>query len=217
MLNKRLINRLTCRFLNLQFFFGKVYACLGVRELLLSLYGMMGYIIGRENGVIGMGDKPKTNAMRLLDAQKIDYELITYDKNDGKIDGVSVANKIGKAPSSVFKTLVARGASGSVYVFLIPVAAELDVKKAARAAGEKKIELVPVKDIQKLTGYIRGGCSPIGMKKQYPTYLDKSAELLDCIIVSAGKIGAQVEMPPASLCGITNGVFKELVRLADNP
>ncbi|CCQ96219.1 conserved hypothetical protein [[Clostridium] ultunense Esp] len=111
--------------------------------------------------------KVKTNAMRILDTHNIEYKIITYDKKDGKIDGVSVAKKIGKEPKKVFKTLVARGSSGELYVFIIPVAEELDLKKAAKAAGEKKIEMIPAKDITKHTGYIRGGCSPIGMKKTY--------------------------------------------------
>jgi Cys-tRNA(Pro)/Cys-tRNA(Cys) deacylase len=143
--------------------------------------------------------KVKTNAMRILDTQKVEYEIHTYDSNDGKIDGVAVAGKIGKDPAQVYKTLVAVGASKNLYVFVIPVEAELDLKKAAREAGEKNVEMLPVKDIQKFTGYIRGGCSPIGMKKNYPTFLDSSAEDQDTIIVSAGKIGFQVELAPSEL------------------
>ncbi|KON86026.1 cysteinyl-tRNA(Pro) deacylase [Sporosarcina globispora] len=138
--------------------------------------------------------KGKTNAMRMLDAQKVDYELITYDNLDGKIDGVSVAAKIGKDPKAVYKTLVVQGQSKQIYVFIIPVAEELDLKKAAKAAGEKKVEMIPVKDIQKLTGYIRGGCSPVGMKRQYPSFIDAKAAELDQIIVSGGKIGMQIEL-----------------------
>ncbi|EWG12251.1 Cys-tRNA(Pro) deacylase [Cytobacillus firmus] len=138
--------------------------------------------------------KGKTNAMRMLDAQKVVYELITYDSHDGKIDGVSVAAKIGKNPEAVYKTLVAQGVSKQIFVFIIPVTEELDLKKAAKAAGEKKVEMIPVKDIQKLTGYIRGGCSPVGMKKQYPTFIDAKAEELDLIIVSGGKVGMQMEL-----------------------
>ncbi|KAF0819145.1 Cys-tRNA(Pro) deacylase YbaK [Bacillus sp. ZZV12-4809] len=138
--------------------------------------------------------KGKTNAMRMLDAQKVFYELITYDSQDGKIDGVSVAEKIGRDAKAVYKTLVAQGVSKQVFVYIIPVTEELELKKAAKAAGEKKVEMIPVKDIQKLTGYIRGGCSPIGMKKQYPSFIDAKAQELDLIIVSGGKIGMQMEL-----------------------
>ena len=118
----------------------------------------------------------------------------TYDSEDGKIDGVSVAEKIGKDPATVYKTLVCQGGSGNYYVFVIPVAEELDMKKAARAADEKKVELIMVKDIQKVTGYIRGGCSPVGMKKEYRTFIDSSAESFENIIVSGGRIGTQIEL-----------------------
>lgn len=141
----------------------------------------------------------KTNAMRILDAKKISYELITYDSQDGKIDGVSVAHKINKDLKCVYKTLVAQGNSKQNYVFIIPVEAELDLKKAAKAAGEKKIEMIPVKDIQKLTGYIRGGCSPVGMKKLYPTFIEEQAAELGKIVVSGGKIGIQIEVSLADL------------------
>lgn len=145
----------------------------------------------------------KTNAMRILDAKKIRYDMLTYDNKDGKIDGVSVAEKIGKDPKEVYKTLVAQGASKNVYVFVIPVLEELDLKKAAKAAGEKNIEMLPVKDIQKWTGYIRGGCSPIGMKKEYKTFIDEQAKLLDTIIVSGGKIGVQMVLDPVQLTEVT--------------
>ncbi|MGE7119257.1 Cys-tRNA(Pro) deacylase [Peribacillus sp. NPDC046944] len=139
----------------------------------------------------------KTNAMRILDKMKIKYEMMSYDANDGKIDGITVANKIGKAPETVFKTLVTHNGPQQLYVFVIPVAAELDLKKAAKAAGVKKIEMLAVKDLQKYTGYIRGGCSPIGMKKQYPTFIDESALDLSEIIVSGGKIGTQIVLEPS--------------------
>ena len=154
--------------------------------------------------------KVKTNAMRILDAQKVSYEIFTYDANDGKIDGVTVAAKIGRPAEQVYKTLVATGASKAIYVFVVPVQAELDLKKAARAAGEKNVEMLPVKDIQKFTGYIRGGCSPIGMKKSYPTFIDESAKDLAKIIVSAGKIGFQVELVPDQLLKASGGTFAEL-------
>lgn len=154
--------------------------------------------------------KVKTNAMRILDTQKVPYEILTYDSKDGKIDGVAVAGKIGREPSQVYKTLVAVGSSKNVYVFVIPVEAELDMKKAAREAGEKNVEMLPVKDIQKFTGYIRGGCSPVGMKKNYPTFLDSSAQALGTIIVSAGKIGFQVELAPDQLISAADGKYAQL-------
>lgn len=152
----------------------------------------------------------KTNAMRILDGKKIDYELITYDPNDGKIDGVSVAEKIGKNPKQVYKTLVAQGVSKQLYVLIVPVEKELNLKKGAQAVGEKKIDMIPVKDIQKWTGYIRGGCSPVGMKKQYPTVIDKSAEELPSIIVSGGKIGVQMELMLHDLLSVTGGKVAEI-------
>lgn len=150
--------------------------------------------------------------MRILDTHNIEYNVITYDKRDGKVDGVSVAKKIGKDPEKVFKTLVAQGSSGELYVFIIPVAEELDLKKAAKATGEKKIEMVPVKDITKYTGYIRGGCSPIGMKKVYPTFIDESSLSLDSIIVSGGKVGVQIEVDTESLKRLTNGIMSKLTK-----
>lgn len=156
--------------------------------------------------------KIKTNAMRILDTQKVPYEILTYDANDGKIDGIAVAGKIGKDPEQVYKTLVAVAANKHVFVFIIPVEAELDLKKAAKAAGEKKIEMLPVKDIQKVTGYIRGGCSPVGMKKSYPTYLEERARGKQTIIVSAGKIGFQVELTPSELLAATDGEYADLTK-----
>jgi Cys-tRNA(Pro)/Cys-tRNA(Cys) deacylase len=152
----------------------------------------------------------KTNAMRILDSKKIKYDWITYDSNDGKIDGVSVAHKIGKDPMEVYKTLVAQGNSKNIFVFIIPVEAELDLKKAAKAAGDKKVEMIPVKDIQKWTGYIRGGCSPIGMKKPYATFIEQTASELETIIVSGGKIGAQVQVSVEDLKQVTNATFAEI-------
>ncbi|KKB41071.1 Cys-tRNA(Pro) deacylase [Bacillus thermotolerans] len=150
--------------------------------------------------------KGKTNAMRILDAEGLSYTDYAYNPKDGKIDGLSVAEKIGKEPEAVFKTLVAAGTSKQLYVFVIPVTADLDLKKAAKATGEKKIEMIPVKDIQKHTGYIRGGCSPIGMKKLYPTYLDSRTISRENIIVSAGKVGRQIELNPSDLVAVTKAI-----------
>ncbi|PLR96547.1 Cys-tRNA(Pro) deacylase [Bacillus sp. T33-2] len=152
----------------------------------------------------------KTNAMRILDQIDVTYEVLSYDPADGKIDGVSVASKIGKEAGLVYKTLVAQGSSQNLYVFVIPVECELDLKKAAKAAAEKKVEMLPVKDIQKSTGYVRGGCSPIGMKKQYKTFLDSSARSLEKMVVSAGKIGLQIELDPKELQNAVNAEFVEL-------
>lgn len=141
----------------------------------------------------------KTNAMRILERAGIAYHSYTYDHEDGAIDGVSVAHKMGQDEAKVFKTLVTQGASRQYYVFVIPVAQELKLKAAAKAVGEKSVEMIPVKEINKVTGYIRGGCSPIGMKKTYPTVVDSSCEALDSMIFSGGKIGFQIEMAPADL------------------
>ncbi|RKP58238.1 Cys-tRNA(Pro) deacylase [Cohnella endophytica] len=140
----------------------------------------------------------KTNAMRMLDKSNIPYNIMIYDNEDGKIHGVAVAEKIGKPPEIVFKTLVAHQGA-NLFVFLIPVAEELDLKLAAKAAGAKKIEMLPVKELQQRTGYIRGGCSPVGMKKLYPTFIDTSAKDLPTMLVSAGRIGLQMEIEPARL------------------
>ncbi|MCP8969213.1 Cys-tRNA(Pro) deacylase [Ectobacillus ponti] len=153
----------------------------------------------------------KTNAMRLLDARKLPYEVMVYDSGDGKIDGISVAEKIGRNPEMVYKTLVTQGSNG-LYVFVIPAAEELDLKKAAKAAGEKKIDMLAVKDLQKFTGYIRGGCSPVGMRKQYPTFLDESAAGLGRIVVSGGKIGVQMELRTADLQNATGAVLQSVIK-----
>ncbi|HWR60055.1 MAG TPA: Cys-tRNA(Pro) deacylase [Clostridia bacterium] len=144
-------------------------------------------------------EKLKTNAMRILDKAGIPYGTYTYDHSDGLIDGISVANKMGQPVGQVYKTLVAQGTSREYYVFIIPVAEELDLKTAARAVGEKAVEMIKVAEINKVTGYIRGGCSPIGMKKDYKTVLDSSAKGLEAIIISAGKIGHQIELHPEEL------------------
>lgn len=154
----------------------------------------------------------KTNAMRILDAKKVQYDIVTYDNKDGKIDGVSVAEKVGKDPKEVYKTLVAQGASKSIYVYVIPVVEELDLKKAAKAAGEKNVEMLPVKDIQKWTGYIRGGCSPIGMKKEYKTFIDESCLEIQTIVVSAGKIGMQIVLEPETLRDLTNAQITDILK-----
>lgn len=141
----------------------------------------------------------KTNAMRMLDRGKVPYTVHTYDHSDGRIDGASVAAKVGIDPERVYKTLVTRGSSGGYFVFVIPVALELDLKKAARAVGEKSVAMIRVEEINKVTGYIRGGCSPVGMKKRYPTVFDSRAAGLGTMVVSGGRIGTQVELDPGAL------------------
>jgi Cys-tRNA(Pro)/Cys-tRNA(Cys) deacylase len=137
--------------------------------------------------------------MRLLDSAGISYNQYSYDHSDGFIDGVSVAEKTGMPPEKVFKTLVAQGANRAYYVFIIPVAKELNLKAAAKAVGEKSVEMIKVSDINKITGYIRGGCSPVGMKKSYRTVIDSACEAQSTIVVSAGKLGLQLELNPADL------------------
>lgn len=154
----------------------------------------------------------KTNAMRILDSKKVKYELITYKSNDGKIDGISVSHKIGIDESYVFKTLVAQGTSRELYVCVIPVAEELNLKEVAIITGEKKVEMIHVKDIMKYTGYLRGGCSPIGQKREYKTFIHESAKNLDFIVVSAGKIGYQIKINPNDLITVVSGQFKCLIK-----
>lgn len=157
-------------------------------------------------------DKNKTNAMRMLDKQGIAYEALTYDASDGNIDGVSVAAKVGWDPAHVYKTLVLRGSDRNYYVGVIPVAAELDLKKAAKVFGVKNVELIPVADLLPVTGYIRGGCSPIGMKKDFPLCVDRSAEELDFILVSGGRIGTQIKLDPCRLMALRHARSADLLK-----
>lgn len=152
----------------------------------------------------------KTNAVRLLDLKKVDYILHEYDAPEGFLDGVSVARETGIEPERVFKTLVTQGASGEYYVCVIPVVRELDLKKAAKHFGEKKLEMIPAKDITKVTGYIKGGCSPVGMKKLFRTAIDESAQNFERIVVSAGKIGLQMDLPLTSLMEAASAQLADL-------
>lgn len=153
----------------------------------------------------------KTNAMRILDSGKINYNVYTYNA-DGDFDGQSVAKKIGIEPERVYKTLVTVAPSKNYYVFVVPVLNELDLKACARAVGEKSVEMIQVKDINKVTGYIRGGCSPIGMKKQYKTVIDDSCLMFDAIVFSAGKIGYQVEVSPDELVKLIGADVQKISR-----
>ncbi len=154
----------------------------------------------------------KTNALRLLDAHKISYETRSYEAPDGFLDGVSVAKQVGLPVERVFKTLVTQGASGEHYVCVIPVAGELDLKKAAAHFGEKKIEMIHARDITKVTGYIKGGCSPVGMKKPFPTAIDEMAAQFERIVVSAGKVGLQMDVPLAGLMEVTGAELTALTK-----
>ena len=151
----------------------------------------------------------KTNVMRVLDQKRVDYKSYAYE-TDGSLSGADIARLLGLDPSKVFKTLVTVGKSGGHYVFVIPVEAELDLKLAAKAAGEKNIEMVKSKELPPLTGYIHGGCSPIGMKKFFPTFLDSSASKHETIVFSAGRIGRQVELSPEDLSKTIRFSFAEL-------
>ena len=153
----------------------------------------------------------KTNVMRVLEQKKIPYTAHAYPHGDEAVDGVTVAKLTGLDAEQVFKTLVTRGASKKNYVFVIPVAQELDLKKAAKAAGEKSVAMLHVSQLLDLTGYVRGGCSPVGMKKQFPTFYHVSCLGLDTMAVSAGKIGAQVELAPADLIRLTRGQTADLI------
>ena len=156
--------------------------------------------------------KVKTNAVRILDGEGISYELMEYNVDDGLLDGVSVAEKTGQVVTTVYKTLVTIAAPRELFVFLVPVAAELDLKKAARAAGVKKLDMLPLKDLTKETGYVRGGCSAVGMKRKFPTFMDKSAETLEAMIVSAGKPGLQMKLSPYQLAKVAEASFVDVLK-----
>ena len=152
----------------------------------------------------------KTNAMRMLDKLKISYKVNRYEC-DEFIDGCHIADMLGQSYESSFKTLVTVGKSGSYYVFALPIDRELDMKKCAREVGEKSLEMLHVKDINTVTGYIRGGCTPIGMKKQYRTVIHKTAQDHDEIIISGGKLGTQLVLSPADLAKACAGTFADII------
>lgn len=152
----------------------------------------------------------KTNAMRILDKNKISYRTNTYEC-DEFIDGIHVADMNGDPYEQSFKTLVTVGKSGGYYVFALPIDKEIDFKKAAKIVGEKSIEMIHVKDINKITGYIRGGCTPVGMKKMYPTVIHESARNFDEIIISGGRIGLQIILNPNDLAAVTNAKFADFL------
>ena len=151
--------------------------------------------------------------MRALDRAHISYSIHSYPVEDGNIDGVSVAQKVGYPPEQVFKTLVTRGSRGGCFVFVLPVNAELSLKKAALAVGEKAVSMLHVAELLPTTGYIRGGCSPIGMKKVFPTVLDQSSLTQQTILISAGKIGTQIEISPGDLLSLLDGKIADLLQI----
>lgn len=151
----------------------------------------------------------KTNAMRILESEKVNFEIIEYSTKDG-IGGVDVAEKLGEDQDRVFKTLVTEAKAGEHFVFVVPVSSELDLKKAAKVSGSKKVEMIPQKKLLPLTGYIHGGCSPVGMKKEFKTFVDSSAENLDFFYVSGGKVGMQIKVNPKELVGLIGGEFADI-------
>ena len=153
----------------------------------------------------------KTNVMRVLEQKKVPYTAHSYPHDETAPDGVTVAQMLGQDPAAVFKTLVAKGASGGYYVFDIPVADTLDLKKAAKAVGEKSVAMLPAKELLPLTGYVHGGCSPVGMKKRFPTVFHQSCLEQETICVSAGKVGFQVEVRPVGLIALVGGTTADLI------
>lgn len=151
----------------------------------------------------------KTNAIRALDAAGVCYQFRTFDC-DAATPGVEIARMLGTSPDSMFKTLVTRGKSGGILVFMVPTSCELDLKKAAATAGEKAVCMVKSRELLPLTGYIHGGCSPIGMKKSYPTFVDETAQLYDHIMFSGGRIGCQVELAPDDLAAVISFSYADL-------
>ena len=151
----------------------------------------------------------KTNAMRILEGENINFEIIEYSTKDG-IGGVDVAEKLGEDKNRVFKTLVTEAKDGEHYVFVVPVSSELDLKKAAKASDSKKTEMIPQKKLLPLTGYVHGGCSPVGMKKSFKTFIDSSAEDLDYFYVSGGKVGMQIKVNPKELISVIDGEFSDI-------
>lgn len=157
-----------------------------------------------------MKKEEKTNVMRVLDGKKIYYESHSYEP-DATMSGEEIAGILGEDPEKVFKTLVTQGKSGAYYVFVVPVGAELNLKKAAKASGEKSVSMIKQKELLPLTGYVHGGCSPIGMKKQLPTYIHETAAGLDKVFVSAGKVGFQIELAPGDLISVTGCKVADIV------
>ena len=157
-----------------------------------------------------MGKEVKTNAVRILERNKVSYELLTYEC-DEFIDGLHTAEKTGAPVEQSYKTLVMQGKSKKYYVFVIPIDREVDLKTAARAVQEKSVEMIPVKELTNITGYVRGGCSPLGMKKQFPTVIDATARAFDQIYVCGGRIGTTIKVNPQDLAKVVNAEFADII------
>ncbi len=155
----------------------------------------------------------KTNAMRMLDAAKVSYETVEYKWDESDLSGKHIAKELGVEPEHVFKTLVAKGEKNGYLVFCVPVCEELDLKKCAIAASDKRVEMLPLKELLPLTGYVRGGCSPVGMKKKFPTYIDESAILFDRIYVSAGQRGLQFIISPEDLKNYVGAKYADITKI----
>lgn len=153
----------------------------------------------------------KSNAMRLLEENSIEFIPHEYDVSDGKIDACSIARKLGRSTDEIFKTLVTEAPGNEYFVFVVPASGELNLKKAAKAAKVKSIEMIPQKKLLPLTGYIHGGCSPIGMKKKFPTFIDETAILFERIFVSGGYVGLNLEIAPESLAGFVDAEFSDII------
>ncbi len=164
-----------------------------------------------EESVIELGKEVKTNAMRILDKHKIPYEILNYEC-DEFIDGLHTAEKTGAPVEQSFKTLVMQGKSGQYYVFVVPITEEVHLKNVAKIVGEKSVEMIHVKDINKITGYVRGGCTPIGMKKQYKTVIHESAKNYEKVYVSGGRIGTTIVLDPAALAEVTQAEFADIIQ-----
>lgn len=163
------------------------------------------------NRIMAKAKEVKTNAMRILEAMNIPFKYYTYECAEF-VDGIQIADKLGLPYEKVYKTLVTRGSSRNYFVFVIPIAEELDMKKAARAVGEKSVEMLHVKDINAVTGYVRGGCTAIGMKKQFVTRIDEGARLQPDIYVSGGRIGSQINLKPDELAAAAKAEFADLIK-----
>ena len=157
-----------------------------------------------------MGKELKTNAVRFLERNKVAYELLTYECSEF-IDGLHTAELTGAPVEQSYKTLVMQGKSRQYYVFVIPIAREVDLKAAAKSVSEKSVEMIPVKDLTAITGYVRGGCSPLGMKKQFPTVIDATAQGYSDIYISGGRIGTTIRVNPLALARVTRAVFADVI------
>ena len=185
---------------------------MSARNIGISAAGGVHYLYDRYNFAEGKNMAVKTNALRIIESAGIGFEAFEYDISDGMIDAVSIARKIGRTSEEVFKTLVTEDPHHEHFVFVIPACAELDLKKAAKVTGRKSIDLIPSKQLLGLTGYIHGGCSPVGMKKAFPTFIDETAILYETICVSGGRVGLNIAVAPEELAGLVDAEFIDLTK-----